>query len=286
MFKRNTRIKTVLCEDDIEILDPPAKPKKPKNNLLMSLLPSVGMLLAAGIMAYIGGATMLIFSGISTIMAIITSVLGMLQGKQEYEKDIEDRSLKYNAYIDNKCKDIERLRNEEARQLERIYIGCEENRYHFEVFSSDLFDREVGDEDFLHVSLGRGDVEAMQKIKYKKQEKLEIEDELQTLPEKICAEYRQIHNAPIVCDFHKSSAVGVMGMKISDTISSKAPFLTYAPGSFIRMSSSSLLWTARIKQLQTNSACFRMSIRSFQITGTLPVMRKVKSWYLNLFIMN
>ena len=211
MFKRNTRIKTVLCEDDIEILDPPAKPKKPKNNLLMSLLPSVGMLLAAGIMAYIGGATMLIFSGISTIMAIITSVLGMLQGKQEYEKDIEDRSLKYNAYIDNKCKDIERLRNEEARQLERIYIGCEENRYHFEVFSSDLFDREVGDEDFLHVSLGRGDVEAMQKIKYKKQEKLEIEDELQTLPEKICAEYRQIHNAPIVCDFHKSSAVGVMG---------------------------------------------------------------------------
>ena len=211
VFKRNTRIKTVLCEDDIEILDPPAKPKKPKNNLLMSLLPSVGMLLAAGIMAYIGGATMLIFSGISTIMAIITSVLGMLQGKQEYEKDIEDRSLKYNAYIDNKCKDIERLRNEEARQLERIYIGCEENRYHFEVFSSDLFDREVGDEDFLHVSLGRGDVEAMQKIKYKKQEKLEIEDELQTLPEKICAEYRQIHNAPIVCDFHKSSAVGVMG---------------------------------------------------------------------------
>ena len=42
-FNRNTRIKTVSCRDDIEILDPPAAPQKPKNNLLTRLLPSMGI---------------------------------------------------------------------------------------------------------------------------------------------------------------------------------------------------------------------------------------------------
>ena len=73
-FNRNTRIKTVVCKDDIEILDPPAAPQKPKNNLLTRILPSMGMLIAAGVMAFFGGA-MIIMSVISAGMAIFTSVL-------------------------------------------------------------------------------------------------------------------------------------------------------------------------------------------------------------------
>jgi len=71
-FNRNTRIKTVVCDEKIEILDPPAKPQKPKNNIVTRLLPSLGMLLAAGVMAYFGGA-MIIMSAISGTMAIITN---------------------------------------------------------------------------------------------------------------------------------------------------------------------------------------------------------------------
>ena len=78
-FNRNTRIKTVSCRDDIEILDPPAAPQKPKNNLLTRLLPSMGMLVAAGVMAFLGGA-MIIMSVISAGMAIFTSVLTLKQG--------------------------------------------------------------------------------------------------------------------------------------------------------------------------------------------------------------
>lgn len=54
----------------------------------MSLLPSLGMLVAAGIMAYMGGTTMLIFSGISAGMAIVTTVVGVIQGKREYVQEL------------------------------------------------------------------------------------------------------------------------------------------------------------------------------------------------------
>ena len=67
-FSRNTRLKTVICEDKIEILDPPSKPQKPKSNLFMKLFPSFGMLIAAGAMAFMGG-TMIIFSLISCTIA-------------------------------------------------------------------------------------------------------------------------------------------------------------------------------------------------------------------------
>lgn len=87
-FVRNTRVKKVLDEEEIEILDPPSKPQKPKNNVVMSLLPSLGMLVAAGIMAYMGGTTMLIFSGISAGMAIVTTVVGVIQGKREYVQEL------------------------------------------------------------------------------------------------------------------------------------------------------------------------------------------------------
>ena len=44
-------------------------------------------------------------------------------------------------------------------------------------FSSELFDRCKQDEDFLDVRLGLGSVIAKKKVKFKKQERLETEDD-------------------------------------------------------------------------------------------------------------
>ena len=43
-FNRNTRVMTVINDEKIEVLDPPAKPKKQKNNIITKLLPSLGMI--------------------------------------------------------------------------------------------------------------------------------------------------------------------------------------------------------------------------------------------------
>lgn len=166
IFVRNTRVKIALNEEVIEILDPPNKPEKPKNNIVMNLLPSMGMLIASGAMAFMGGA-MIIFSAISGIMAIVTSILGIVQGNKDYKKEIKERIEKYNNYIDNKRKEIEKYREEEKQSLEKIYISKEEKMRWFREFSSDLFDRRPDDEDFLEVRLGTGSVEAVRKIAVK-----------------------------------------------------------------------------------------------------------------------
>ncbi len=209
-FNRNTRVKTVLNEEKIEILDPPAKPQKPKNNIFMRLLPSIGMLVAAGVMAAVGGA-MIIMSAISGVMAIFTTIMSITEGNKDYKKAVAERYEKYTAYIEKKRQEIQQSRDQERKELEEIYVSQEVNGQRLQAFSSDLFDRKSTDEDFLCVRLGSGDVESKREINYKKQEKLELEDELQLIPEQIRNEYRDVHSAPIVCNFKENNAVGVIG---------------------------------------------------------------------------
>ena len=209
-FNRNTRVQTIVNKDDIEVLDPPAKPQKPKNNLLTRLLPSMGMLIVAVVMGFFGGA-MIIMSAVSGVMAIVTSIITLQQSKKDYKKGTEERVEKYNAYVAKKRSEIEQIRADEKKTLDKIYISQAEATTRLGEFSPSLFDRTSTDPDFLCVKLGDGSIEANRKIKYKKQERLEVEDELQLIPEQISDEFKFVHSAPVVCDFKSVNAVGIVG---------------------------------------------------------------------------
>ncbi len=209
-FSRNTRIRTVLNKNKIEVLDPPAKPKKMSSNLLLSLLPSLGMLLTSGLMASMGGS-MVIFSLISGGLAIVTAVMTSIQNKIDFKKESKERIEKYQKYADNKRMEIAGCRNEERDTLEKIYTDLQIEQSMFMEFSSDLFDRQIQDDDFLQVRLGIGSIKSSRSIEYKKQERLEIEDDLQLIPEKLSNDFSVLNNAPVVCNFKDSNSVGIIG---------------------------------------------------------------------------
>lgn len=209
-FIRNTRVKTIVNDEKIEILDPPAAPEKPKNDIFSRLLPAVGMLAVAGYMATKGGA-MIIMSLMSTGMSIVTGVMAFISGKKEYREKTAERIESYNNYIERKRDDISELRNQEQEQLSELYVSQPEEIERFEQFSPSLFDRRKEDDDFLCVRLGTGQVKAKREINYKKKEKLEIEDELQVMPAQVCESFRYINNAPIVCPLRDTNAIGIVG---------------------------------------------------------------------------
>ena len=209
-FSRSPRVKTAIDDTKIEILDPPSKKEKPKHNLLTRLLPSVAMIIATLIMGSMGG-TMVIFSAITGTMAIVTAIIGVIQDKKEYKKYLQDRITTYNAYVAKKKEEIEECRKKEKESLEEKYISQKEEQERFEEFSSSLFERVRGDDDFLSVRLGSGKVEAKRQLDFKKKDKLADEDELEVIPETLFNEYKYISGAPVVCDFKASNAIGVIG---------------------------------------------------------------------------
>lgn len=211
-FNRNTRIKTVVCEEEIEILDPPEVPQKPKENIIQQLLPSMGMFLAAGVMVILyNNPTMLVMSGMTGCMSIITAIMTIRNNRKEYKESVAERIEKYNAYIANKREEIEQCRSQEQTELEELYVSQSTVQQRFRKFSPSLFDRSKEDEDYLCVRLGSGEVEAKREIHYKKKEKLEVGDELQQIPEQICDEYQYVHDAPVICDLKQINALGIVG---------------------------------------------------------------------------
>lgn len=205
-FNRNTRVMTVINDEKIEVLDPPAKPKKQKNNIITKLLPSLGMI-AVGIGGIAFSPFMLISSGIGVVVGIVNYI----QAKKEFKDNAAERIEKYNAYIDNKRRKITEERLKEQAALEEIYIDSNVENQYFAHFSSHLFERSPEDGDFLCVRLGTGDTEAKKAVNFKKQERLEVEDDLQTKPEEISKEFKYVHNAPIFCDLKEINAFGIVG---------------------------------------------------------------------------
>ena len=211
LFRRSTRIHRQLNEEPIQILDPPSMPEKPKNDLFMRLLPSMGMLLAAGAMAAMGGSRMIIMSGISCTVAVVTAVINYRENGKEYVQSRNRRVQLYNEYIVKKREEIWKCREEERQLLESIYLDHITARNNLLSFSPQLFDRSREDADFLCLRLGTGARESIRKIEFKHQEQLEPEDELQMIPQRVSREFRYLSQAPVVVDLKTVNGIGICG---------------------------------------------------------------------------
>lgn len=214
VFSRSTRIKSVVPDEKVPILDPPGMPQKPKQNIVMSLLP---ILLMIGIMVLVrsrmSGSNMG-FMWMSVAMmsvGIFTTVLGLIDSKRQFKKDMTKRREDYLAYLDGKRAEINKVREEELNILNERYFPSQYDAEMAIKFSSDLFNRESQDEDFLHVRLGLGPIESRRPVDFREQERFASEDDLVNLPEQISKEYKYISNGPVVLELAKAHAVGVIG---------------------------------------------------------------------------
>lgn len=209
-FVRNTRERITVNKEQIEVLDPPDKPSKPRNNLVTNLLPSMGMIATSGIMAAMGDS-MILYSVLSGSMAIVIAVATLIQNNSDYKKDVNERIERYRLYEQRKRKEISGLREKEKSELEYIYIDTTEKERRLLEFSRDLFDRIPTDPDFLDVRLGTGTVKAIRKISYRKRDEIETDDELQVIPQQIADDFMKIENTPVICHLKNANAIGIIG---------------------------------------------------------------------------
>ncbi len=215
-FNRNTRVKTVLSKEPITILDPPEIPQKPTDNIVMTLLPAIAMLVLVVVLRGVLNSNMgmyVVFSVCTMALGIATSIYQYAKTRKSYKKSIIERDETYKAYVFRKQEEIQNAREIEMNQLIMNYPNVDVTSGRVFSFSGDLFDRTLTDEDFLHIRLGLGSRKALKEIAYKPKDSLVIGDELQRMPENISEMYRYILNAPIVVDLKKAGIIGVIGDK-------------------------------------------------------------------------
>lgn len=214
-FNRNSRVQYVIPEENLEIQQAVQKPSKPKKNIVMSLIPSIVMLAMTIVLRGIigGGGSFVIYSAVSMGLGVIMSVVSFVKENKDYKKETHERIVNYNKYIDEKKETIEAARSNELRIRNLIYESLENSIREVDSFGRRLFEKTQDDKDFLQVYLGRGRVESANQIVYNKQEFVDLEDPLATIPADLAKKYKYIENAPIISDFNASCGVGVVGPK-------------------------------------------------------------------------
>lgn len=215
LFNRNTRSISRFSEEKIDILVPPAVPKKPEENFAMTLMPALAMLaltvVVRGFMGNSSNASFIIFSVCSMSLGIFTSIATHIRTKKKYKEECQERVEQYTEYIENKKAEISRVRQEELDVLNEIYHDLNYDLKVVDIFSAELFDRSFQDEDFLKIYIGRGEVKSLRQVDYKEKETFETNDELMEIPLKIVNDFKYIGNAPITVDLKNSDAVGIVG---------------------------------------------------------------------------
>lgn len=214
-FVRNTRQKYVVPEEEIEVLQPKNLPEEPKKNLMMTLVPALGslllMVLLRGVMG--GGGMFVVYSIAMMTMGIGTSIWTYFNDGKEYKIKKKDREQKYNEYLALQETKIQQFRNKEVSVLRQKYLSVEEDVAMVEQFDKRLFERALGDDDFLDVYLGQGVVKATCNVKYKKQEYKDTEDELLDYPMYIHDKYEYLEGVPVHINLKENAVVGVVGQR-------------------------------------------------------------------------
>lgn len=217
-FNRSTRIEKVIPEEPIRILDPPAEPQKPQGNIIMQLLPAVLTLvvvvLVRGNMDQ-GNSSFILLSVCTMAVGILTSVMSIFSERKKYRESVKQRKETYESYISEKEKYIENSRREEAEILEDTYYSIPRELAIVDEFAPNLFERRVGEKDFLEVRLGTGNRKAEREVDYRQQETVEALDELQRIPEKVAEKYEMLQDVPVTLKLNDYSLIGVTGARDS-----------------------------------------------------------------------
>lgn len=213
-FYRSMRMSSPLNTEKIEILEPPAKPAEPENNLMISILPILLMVFVMIVFrssSETGGGSFILFSVASMSIGIVSSLMVFFQSKKKYRKLLKHREEAYSTYLVKKEQEIQEKRKAEALYLRQTYPSSDEEFRKIQMFSPTLFHRRLYDQDFLDLRIGTGSIKSRQLIDFKEKEEIEIDDELKEKPKELSEKYRYLHDVPVVINLKELDSAGIIG---------------------------------------------------------------------------
>jgi len=218
-FAQGPREVFELPEQEIEIPAPPPAPAEPSASLTSLLLPAgftvVGLAVMIAVGASQGGQTLILSMAISLPMMLgsyLVSFINYRRQKRDYERQVRDREEKYNALLQRRRQDLERLRDKTQAALRHNDpdpSGClslVEQRD-----PCRLWARASYDEDFLTLRLGLGERPFQVTVKPPRQQSPLESDPLIERAQDLAAEFTRVPQVPVSLSLRQAGVVGLAG---------------------------------------------------------------------------
>ena len=212
-FIRSPRMISQVDAREITLEKPPQSSRTPQINWMSILVtPAISVLLMLVLVIAMGmNAAMLIMSGVMSIVSAVVAVINYRKQKSQHEGMESLVDKKYHAYLSDVSS---RIDNNKKKQLDLLTaanpspdscLGYAKNK------DRRLWERSIGEQDFLAVRIGTGTIPSALTARYKQAEVVITESELEMAAKKVAENSRYVENAPILCDIAKGKLVGVVG---------------------------------------------------------------------------
>lgn len=226
IFHRSPRHIAKIVSEPINIDEAPQPKDLEQPSMFMTVAPTLTMalpmILGCALMIYSSSSNgerggLYLYTGLITSVssALIGTIWAVVNLKNARKKSIADeakRNEKYGEYLHRK-EDIikERYNRNTMAMMERYKAANECCGY--TVNSTELWNRNASQPDFLNHRIGIGDVPFQAEIKVPAEKFSMIDDELSKLPDKIKKNYAMLHNVPVCIDLLQERLIGVFGGK-------------------------------------------------------------------------
>lgn len=158
LFRRSPRLEQTYERKTIEIQPPPIAHGKPDINWLTVLLPPAVMIgvSVASILLMEGSLTSLLFTIPMSLVSVITAIISYITQIRRHSREKKQKNSHYEEYVYGV---LAELKEGYQQQLSMVNNANPDTEYCYDIVSSRmrrLWERSVGDQDFLSVRVGRG----------------------------------------------------------------------------------------------------------------------------------
>lgn len=210
-FHKAPRIMEYLPKKDIIIEMPPGEVQKNQENLFKIILPPLVMIFVSVLMMVIKPRGIYVIATLATtLLSLIFSVQAYFKGKKEYKKACIERKVNYEAYLDDKIKEITKLKQKEHRILNVQYPNLDKLAQIVFNYQSEIYMRGMDNSDFLTFKLGNGIVPTQFKIKSNQNKQSNPTDPLEKEAKKIISEGQNNKDIPVILNLQEG-AIGYIG---------------------------------------------------------------------------
>ena len=171
---------------------------------MMSLVTLITAILSANVTSMVMGASMLIGT---VLLPIITK---NYEKKHRYQKEAL-RQKKYTEYLQTISAQIQEACRLQEEILHENHVTIQECEKCIENMQRNLWERGLGQNDFLQVRVGRGEGVLDADIRYSERKFTLEDDNLQDALYELCEKEKPLHNIPITYSLYENHVSGVIG---------------------------------------------------------------------------
>ena len=198
-WHRSPRVIYRPNEEKLELVAPPAEPRKPEHEVLRMVIPPLLMIaMTIVISIFQPRGLYILLTVVMSISTMIFSIISFFKGRKKYAQEKQERIDNYKHYLQDKAIAFTQLDRKQAKGQAYHYPEIEEIIQMAQDFSPRIYEKAALHVDFLTYRLGLGSVPTAHTIRYNQMERSGQKDPLEVQGFELYKRHKTLENQPIV----------------------------------------------------------------------------------------